>query len=286
MRFIGYHALLGLVLLLVHTVTSLHAADATSNPARSEKPSGSYALARLELPQGLQGEPQQLIIALRDKRLANLWFVTPIAGDQRLNVEKSTLELTDKALRGTVSLRTALGRGRPLVAVSATFDFAINGDQIQGNYELALGESPYKSGHGTATGVLQRSATLSDAIPSLSPSWPAFAGPHGDMSAAPQPPLVDDHNKARPVWRSEAHVPTAYGNAPDNRYFTRALITGNGGGGSSPVVAEGRVYMSFYVPSQDSPPELKNPFWERSYTDEAAFEAQMKQLHATEQEKA
>ncbi len=106
------------------------------------------------------------------------------------------------------------------------------------------------------------------------------------MTADQQPALLADLNQARPVWRSEAHVLTAYGNAPDNRYFTRALITGNGGGGSSPVVAGGRVFMTFYVPSQDSPPELKNPFWERSYANEAAFQQQMTELHATPQEQA
>ncbi len=158
------------------SVTLLHAASAiTAEPianAHTEQPTGAYALARLELPRGLNGEPQQLIVALRDRRLANLWFVTPIAGDQRLNLEKSTLELTDKMLRGTVSLRTATGRGRPLVSVTVHLDLTISGDQLQGNYELALEGSPYKSGSGSATGVLQRSAASSDALHS-SASWPA-----------------------------------------------------------------------------------------------------------------
>jgi outer membrane protein assembly factor BamB len=244
---------------------------------------GSYAIARLDLSSGLTGTPQKLFVALRDGRLANLWFVMPIGGDQRLNVEKSSLTLTSDALKGTVHLRTAVGRERPIIAGLATFDLAVNNGRISGSYELDMGKSNYKSGKGTATGTLSQTASTTDAV-SPAASWASFGGTKGDMSAQSQSTLVEDLAQARPVWRSETHVPTSYGNAPDSRYFIRALITGNGGGGSSPVVAAGMVFMSYYVPSESVPPSLKNPFWERTYKDDAAFQKQMADMNANAQE--
>ncbi|MBM4032194.1 MAG: hypothetical protein FJ291_10455 [Planctomycetes bacterium] len=123
----------------------------------------------------------------------------------------------------------------------------------------------------------------------LSPagSWPSFWGANLDVAAQPQPPLVADWAQARPVWRSEAYVLTGYGNAPDSRYFTRALRSGNGGGGSSPVVLEGTVYTYFYVPSPQSEPALKgNPYWERTYKSEDEFKAAMAKANASPRETA
>ena len=273
-----------LVLLLVAKLNS----PALANDVAALTPvtfvsDGSYAIARLDLSSGLTGMPQKLLVALREGRLANLWFIMPIGGDQRLNVEKSSLTLTTKALQGTVHLRTAVGRERPIVAGLVTFDLAVDNGRISGSYELDMGKSNYKSGKGTATGTLSKTAFTTDAV-SPQASWGSFGGSKGDMSAQSQSTLVEDLAQARPVWRSETHVPTAYGNAPDSRYFIRALITGNGGGGSSPVVAAGMVFMSYYVPSESVSPSLKNPFWERTYKDDAAFQKQMADLNANARE--
>lgn len=247
-------------------------------------PTGDYAVARLELTSGLTGTPKEkLFVALRDGRLANLWFVTPIGGDQRLNVERSSLSLTPQGLRGDVQIRTADGRERPILPARLSLDLALADGRLIGSYDLDMGKSKYKSSKGPATGSLHRSAPASDAVAAQA-GWASFGGSNGDMSAQSQPPLVEDMALARPVWRSEALVPTGYGNAPDSRYFVRAAISGNGGGGSSPVVAGGTVYMSFYVPNEQAPPTLKNPYWERVYKDDAAFRKHMADLNANEQE--
>jgi outer membrane protein assembly factor BamB len=65
--------------------------------------------------------------------------------------------------------------------------------------------------------------------------------------------LVDDLSAARPVWKSEAWVPTSYGNAADMRYADRGGYVAPGGGSSSPVVAGGVVYQYFYRPSPAAP---------------------------------
>lgn len=270
------------VLLGVLVTVSSRAADESLAPITSV-PRGDFAVARLELSSGLAGTPQQLLVAMRDGRLANLWFVAPVGGDQRINVERSTLTLSTRGLQGTVHLRTAAGRERPILAGQLTLDLTMAGERLAGTYELEMGQSPYKSSKGTASGSLCLAAPAADKL-STEAVWPSFAGPNGDMSTQPQPPLIGDLARARPVWRSETHVPTGYGNAPDSRYFVRAIITGNGGGGGSPVVAAGTVYMSFYAPNEQMPAVTKNPYWERVFPDEAAFRKRMTELNANEQE--
>ena len=186
-------------------------------------------------------------------------------------------------MAGTVDLRTAFNRGSPQIGVALQFQLTIHKDAIDGTYELGADGAPYKSTKGTATGTLVTEPAPSDIVGPQA-SWTSFWGTDGDMSAGPQPTLVADLAQAQPVWRSETYVPTGYGNAPDSRYFTRALVSGNGGGGSSPIVAGGTMYMHFYVPSpQWEPARVGNPFWERSYQDEADFKAKTAALTVTEQ---
>ena len=254
-------------------------------------PPGLYAVARLDLSAGLQNVadatqagPQRLLVALRDGRLANLWFVRPFAGDSRLTIERSIVVLAEDSLAGTVELRTAFRRGSPQVSLMLRLNLTVTAGTIRGVYEVAAAKAPYKPTKGTASGTLVTTTAVADAL-APDASWTSFWGTQGDMSAQPQPPLVADLAQARPVWRSETYVPTGYGNAPDSRYFTRALVAGNGGGGSSPVVAGNTVFLNFYVPSPQSEPALLgNPFWERSYKDRPEFQAQMTALNATERE--
>jgi outer membrane protein assembly factor BamB len=86
--------------------------------------------------------------------------------------------------------------------------------------------------------------------------------------------MVDDLALARPVWKSEAFVPTGYGSAPDSRYFSRAGQTDNGGGSSSPVVVNGRVYQFYYYPR--GPVGLDKAYGK--YNDETDLAAKAKEL--------
>lgn len=279
------HRLLRQTLLSISILLSSHAMtwSALALEPTTTAAQGDYAVARLELSSGLAGTPQQLFVALRQGRLANLWFVTPIDGDQRLNVESSSLVLSERALKGEIKLRTAEARERPIIPAQLELDLTIAENRLSGVYELACGKSKYKSSKGTATGTLHRSASALDTI-APSAAWTSFSGANDDMSAQPQPPLVEDLSHARPVWRSEAYVPTSYGNAADSRYFLRALISGSGGGGSSPVVANGTVFIHFYLPNEQRPAVLANPYWERLFKDDAAFRQKMVELNANEQE--
>ena len=111
--------------------------------------------------------------------------------------------------------------------------------------------------------------------------WPHYYG-DGFRLAGPdsKTELIDDLSLARPVWKSEAYIPTAYGSAPDNRYPDRAGRSGNGGGASSPVVVDGRVYQFFYYPRGpvgQSKPYIEN-FIGKPFTDEALLLAKARLL--------
>jgi outer membrane protein assembly factor BamB len=256
-------------------------APATSTPPspplqitpQTTVPKGDYAVARLELPAGLNGQAHPLFLGFRDGKLANFWFVTGQDGDKRLHLEESTVARQGVAVTGKVHIRSAC------VSASLTLDLKVDGDKVTGTYDLDMTGTAYKSGKGEVTGTWQ---TQGDPLASTA-AWANFWGPNLDMSSQPQPKLVEDFAQAKPVWRSEAHVLTGYGNAPDSRYMGRALSTGNGGGGSSPVVADGTVYIYFYQPSQQSPPETEgNPYWTHNFKD---FQAQMEAAKANEREK-
>ncbi len=283
----------GAVALLLAAFLLARSPASSADPPTTTTPKGAYALARLEVSAGLQDVedktppgPQSLFLALRDGKLANLWFVRPTAGDRRLAVERSTVALTADGLRGTIDLRTAAGRGAPQVGLALTFRLTVRGNAVSGSYEFAANKAPYKPAAGTVTGTLVTEPAAADAVTPQG-SWSSFWGSHGDMSSGPQPPLVADLAQARPVWQSEAAVPTGYGNAPDSRYFTRALVAGNGGGGSSPVIGNGTVYQHYYIPSPQSEPVLAgNPFWDRAFRNAPEFAAKMTALGATDREKA
>jgi len=247
-------------------------------------PRGGYQIVRLDLSEGLRGGTQTLLLGLRDGRLANFWFVMPEGGDSRLNLRQSTVELKETTLAGKVEIRTAPGRGRPMVGARLTLALEVSGGKVTGTFEVGSDDpAVLKPVKGSATGTLLTKPSADDALPSGA-TWPSFWGPDYAMTVAKQPPLIDDLTQARPVWRSEVYVPTAYGNAPDSRYFTRALISGNGGGGSSPVVADGTVYIYFYVPTSGATVNKENPYWERTFADEAAYAKAMEALKAAPEE--
>jgi outer membrane protein assembly factor BamB len=81
--------------------------------------------------------------------------------------------------------------------------------------------------------------------------WPCWSGPFTSMAAAAcDLKLAEDFNAgARLVWRSEDLVPQGPGNSLN--YPDLALNSRTNGGGSSLVVAEGKVFVNYYQPSGD-----------------------------------
>jgi len=81
------------------------------------------------------------------------------------------------------------------------------------------------------------------------PLLTACAGPSSGK------PMIANVAQARPLWRSEAVAPDCWGTGADARYRERAIVGTLCGGASSPVVADGIVYLYSYRPSGDVVPE-------------------------------
>ena len=101
----------------------------------------------------------------------------------------------------------------------------------------------------------QEIAARSDPL-DASKGWPTWHGPTCNFAAEPSGrELVPTLRQARLVWKSQERFGS--GKAQSPRYGVIALDSGRlpllpGGGGASPVVAGGRVYVSYYVPSGEA----------------------------------
>ncbi len=117
---------------------------------------------------------------------------------------------------------------------------------------------------GGCTGSPPSGTPISRQVPRLVADWPCWSGPKTTFEASDfDSELVDDLNNARLAWRSEAITPMGKAHAARSSSFSAGRHGGNqkakpAGGGASPVVSEGRLFLSYYVPGGD-PPVLVKP---------------------------
>lgn len=80
------------------------------------------------------------------------------------------------------------------------------------------------------------------------PSWPGWRGPYGSGAGVETgQALVTEYAKARQLWVSGEAVPGTY--EGDARGGGNRVLSRIPGGYSSPVVAEGKVFLAFYAPN-------------------------------------
>ena len=80
--------------------------------------------------------------------------------------------------------------------------------------------------------------------------WPCYSGPGADFSASSGAgELISDLSNAKQLWKSEAYVPHGKGHNPQGNKLHRGKPSG---GGASPIVAEGKVFIWFYQPSGEA----------------------------------
>ncbi|MEM7392501.1 MAG: PQQ-binding-like beta-propeller repeat protein [Verrucomicrobiota bacterium] len=138
-------------------------------------------------------------------------------------------------------------RGRLRNTANLSLAIARTKDRFEGPVDIRLAKRDKSAWKARAQGSFLKPADGFDPAA----NWPCFAGPAGTLQTGPNgPALVDDLARSRPLWRSESHVPVSYGNAADDRYATRAAGCRSGGGSSSPVFADGVIYIAFYVPNR------------------------------------
>jgi len=80
--------------------------------------------------------------------------------------------------------------------------------------------------------------------------WPCWSGPGADFSAESGAGLlVSDFAQVRQLWKSESYVPHGKGHNPAGN---KLHLGKPSGGGASPIVAEGKVFIWFYQPSGEA----------------------------------
>jgi outer membrane protein assembly factor BamB len=222
-----------------------------------------YHTAWLKLESGgvqIDGKKNQpldvpLFLGFRDGRAAVAWFAHPaMSGGRVVWLDAATLKLDGGKLQGNLAGRTNLHWGeRNVHDYVYVLDAAVEQQRkVSGRFEASYvddtGERFDLAGKLSGMIFSAEDAAKTDAI-AAGKNWPHYYG-DGYRLAGPESSakLVDDLAQARPVWKSEAYIPTGYGSAPDNRYPDRAGRSGNGGGASSPVVVDGRVYQFYYLP--------------------------------------
>ncbi len=93
---------------------------------------------------------------------------------------------------------------------------------------------------GPAVGLLDDAPT--------GPGWPCWRGPyHCGAAAESNRDLVDDLSRAKLVWQSDEAIPGA--RCADGRKVVSPAEGQISGGFASPVYADGRVYITYYVPN-------------------------------------
>ncbi len=170
-----------------------------------------------------------------------------IRTDHGMGIRNPGGELDLKNGRLTGTFTRALGRRRDMVVAEVTVDAAVRDGVIEGKAVIAGQE-------GTVSGRVIPEAELARRN-AVSPErgWPSFLGPAGGGTSG-QPAgvaLVDSADEFRVVWRSE-ETDIGQGVGSISR-FMNGWQDANGmrtaSGSSSPVAGDGKIFLSYYVPS-------------------------------------
>ncbi len=217
------------------------------------RPSGDYA--QVELKFSLPGERERDLVVWR-YRGAMRDGVLPMDKGSAITAPGGELRLAEGHLQGGFNRTSGAGRSgriRTYYEVSASVvDGVINGTFTRDQ----MGQVPLRR-EGTLSGRLIPEAELrADNAVNASADWPYFLGPIG-RGMAGQPA---DGPSAAPAdfalrWRGEA-IDIGQGIGSINRFMRtlRGMHIRTASGSSSPVLAEGRVFVSYYRPCPDFPP--------------------------------
>ncbi len=243
--------------LLLASATAFAAEGKSPQPARSSpvvtRPAGAFQAAWLSLAGA--GEPCRVFLAWREGKPVQFWSTKiQLPGGPK---PQGTPKLLVDGLRGNLAtvetelrLVSVWAPQQRLALQTLALNLTSAGRQLSGAWTLKSDGKEVSKG--TVTGELRPDT---DGI-AAGQDWPAF---HGVMSACAGPgygkPLVADLAAARPVWRSEAASLSGWGTGADARYRERAAFGTLCGGSSSPVVANGMIYLYHYLPSGDVAPE-------------------------------
>ena len=256
-------ALVVLVAGLVIACPPLGAAEPVTPPGLAVvhgPPAGEFRTGRITLeglPHGGGAQDYHLDGGFRGGRM-------PVISRHSHRDVAGHLNLTGDKVAGSVafgrakngSMRSAMGMDFQLV-----IDAAVAADgTVSGTYSGKVWPTLNLSGDGKSvsgkvSGFVRTEAQLAALQQGFAAGadWPTWAGPNGGLRATPTGvALVDDLAKARLIWRSEETTPQGPGSLYTMRSPGDALTSRTGGGGSSPIVADGRVFLNYYEPNAAS----------------------------------
>jgi hypothetical protein len=134
-----------------------------------------------------------------------------------------------------------------------TVNAGVKGNAIEGTFvstkDVAAGPG------GKIVGVMSTESDLKKANAiAAGKDWPCWSGPGTSQMATPCGlKLVDSLDQARLVWRSEEATPNSLGTITRGmKLCADAFHKRTSGGGSSPIVADGKMFLIYHVPSGDA----------------------------------
>lgn len=208
--------------------------------------SGAYAVCDLQLssddPEEFAG--RRVLINLRDGIAVN----GVVLGFGSETTDVSTLTYDGATLQGTIQGRQWGGQAGDF---AYTIEVTISSGACSGSW---TGSADEDSGGGSLSGRLyDESAWASRLDVADADAWPSYRGPNGSLiGTANGRVLVDDLARMRLAWKAEIQLPGMPGNT--GGFGRKTLDTPFKplcGGGASPVVADGKVVVSYYRPSGD-----------------------------------
>lgn len=250
-----------LLWVFIVTASSIATADPPDEPRVDRATAGEYQHLWLRFDDG--AESARVFVGLRGGKSTTVWFVGGVvpkgvkpSGEYRVLVDAHTLTLNEGQLSGTISVRqVSVWQPKHLAEVTISVAAKNYANNVVGTWsgEVVGGTSSSGNVIGTLTPeVLIRSThTFSKGV-----DWPNYHGPHGTNSSGDMTTWAEDLAAAIPVWKAERPVLSGWGTGVDSRYTWRAAVGTVCGGSSTPVLADGRVYLAHYVPSGEPAMEV------------------------------
>jgi outer membrane protein assembly factor BamB len=262
---------LGPLLLAAGLLAQPSAPPPTPNlPAIPERPTlsasrGDYRSAWITL-EGA-GNSTRVFIAWRDGKPVQFWSLSPQlpggvkpVGNPKLLVDAISGDATGQKLRADIDLRL-VSVWAPIARTGLmrlSLDMLQSAEGLSGTWKISVNGA--SAAEGSAKGSLMDAAHAAKANGiAKGQDWPSF---YGTLAANRGPdygkPFIDDLSKAQPVWRSEVVSLSGWGTGVDSRYKKRAAFGTLCGGSSTPVLADGLLYLYHYWPSGDADPDGEN----------------------------
>jgi outer membrane protein assembly factor BamB len=210
-------------------------------------PPGDYKVVELVLENAGHGGPAGAggIARGKDTVIRGAFRDGKLKLPSRLSVRDITSALTVDAttIRGEAIIQ---GKPRAFDELRCTIQATVANGRITGAWQKTD-----KSAKGALSGWVKTESDLQkENAFTTKADWPCWSGPSLSLAATPTGvKLVDDIKDARLAWRGEELVPQANGNALN--YSNLAVFDRTMGGGASPVIADGKVFISYYQPAGD-----------------------------------